>query len=80
MARYRDDRGGIYERYARSVAPSIYGNEGWMPFPTICDILKLLRFLYRHQESCGLSLIRRVEEDPPRWHATSGRHQRFTPG
>jgi DNA replication licensing factor MCM5 len=33
MARYRDDKGGIYERFARSVAPSIYGNEGWMPSP-----------------------------------------------
>jgi DNA replication licensing factor MCM5 len=33
MARYRDDKGGIYERFTRSVAPSIYGNEGWMPSP-----------------------------------------------
>ena len=31
MARYRDEKGGIYERFSRSVAPSIYGNEGWMP-------------------------------------------------
>jgi DNA replicative helicase MCM subunit Mcm2 (Cdc46/Mcm family) len=28
MARYRDAKGGIFERFARSVAPSIYGNEG----------------------------------------------------
>ncbi|KAG8829817.1 minichromosome maintenance protein 5 [Serendipita sp. 399] len=27
MARYRDDKGGIFERFARSVAPSIYGND-----------------------------------------------------
>jgi len=33
MARYLDDKGGIYERFARSVAPSIYGNEGWNPSP-----------------------------------------------
>ncbi|KIM28949.1 hypothetical protein M408DRAFT_329001 [Serendipita vermifera MAFF 305830] len=26
MARYRDVKGGIFERFARSVAPSIYGN------------------------------------------------------
>lgn len=28
MARYRDEKGGIFERFSRSVAPSIYGNEG----------------------------------------------------
>ncbi|KAG8759606.1 minichromosome maintenance protein 5 [Serendipita sp. 396] len=27
MSRYRDEKGGIFERFARSVAPSIYGNE-----------------------------------------------------
>lgn len=80
MARYRDDKGGIYERFARSVAPSIYGNEGLMPFSTICDVPKLIFFLHRHQESCSLSLIRWVEEDPAGWDATSGRHQRLTIG
>src|SRR5258706_7357973 len=80
MARYRDDKGGIYERFARSVAPSIYGSEGWMPSPTICDVPKRLFFLRRHQKGCGLSLIRWVEEGPPRWDATSRRHQRFTAG
>ena len=28
MARYRDADGGMYERFARSVAPSIYGSVG----------------------------------------------------
>ena len=27
MTRYRDDKGGIYDRFTRSVAPRIYGNE-----------------------------------------------------
>lgn len=27
MARYRDEKGGIFERFSRSVAPSIFGNE-----------------------------------------------------
>ncbi|PVG02644.1 putative CDC46-cell division control protein [Serendipita vermifera] len=31
MARYRDDKGGIFERFARSVAPGIYGNDGKFP-------------------------------------------------
>lgn len=28
LSRYRDEKGGIFERFARSVAPSIYGNDG----------------------------------------------------
>lgn len=28
LSRYRDEKGGIFERFARSVAPSIYGSEG----------------------------------------------------
>ena len=27
MTRYRHDKGGIYDRFTRSVAPRIYGNE-----------------------------------------------------
>src|SRR5258706_6803185 len=52
MARYRDDKGGIYERFARSVAPSIYGSEGLMPCPPIFDVPKTLLLLPGHLKNC----------------------------
>jgi hypothetical protein len=67
----------FYERFAKSVAPSIFGSLG-----TTC--LQVFRtpgsLLARHQEGYFLSSLRWIEEDFTRWYALAGRHQRFAVG
>jgi hypothetical protein len=66
----------FYERFAKSVAPSIFGTLGAsVPVIMICDI----DFVRRYQESDYVPVIRWLEESPARWHATPWGYQRASP-
>lgn len=72
---------GFYERFAKSVAPSIYGSLGQEQCPTLVHFcLTICRSqLRRHQKGNNVSTIWRFEEDITGWHATSWGHQRTSP-
>ena len=64
---------GFYERFAKSVAPSIFGSLGmgaqsFHRWP-------LTRYILRYKEIDNVSSLRRLEEDSTRWYAASRGHQ-----
>lgn len=68
---------GFYERFAKSVAPSIFGSLGiFLPRLALTSDLSLSRY----QKSHYLSPLWRVEKDFTRWHAAERGHQRLTLG
>jgi hypothetical protein len=75
MARYRDEKGGMFERFARSVAPGIYGNDG--KFQTsLISYTRTYTNNHRYQKVGGVSLDGRLKKDATRRHALEGRHKR----
>jgi len=67
---------GLYERFAKSVAPSIFGSLGtfvmslWIPGSRHS----------RYQESHCLSSLWWIKEDTAGRYAIEGRHKRLAPG
>lgn len=59
---------GFYERFARSVAPSIYGSLGMLSFTIYISILIKI---HRYQESHHLFVIRWFKESFTRWYETT---------
>ena len=65
---------GLYERFASSVAPSIYGNIGEL-FPTIGGILRLMGLGGRYQKGGDVFAHGREQEDPSRQHEITRRRE-----
>lgn len=74
MARYRDAKGGIFERFARSVAPSIYGNPGILYLLVLIKVK--LKGVCRHKEGCGMLAHGWLKENATGRDASARRHQR----
>ena len=68
---------GFYERFAKSVAPSIFGSLG-----TFClsPLYTPGSYLTRYQKSHFLSSIWWIKEGVARWYALERRHQCFAVG
>ena len=73
---------GFYERFAKSVGPSIYGSLGML---LVQDPAPLLEFttpavFSRYQEGNHMFTLWWFEESPSRWHEAKRRHQRSALG
>ena len=66
---------GFYERFANSVAPSIFGNLGDPVFSSVFFMGPFAKLTHRYQESDHMFAVRGVKKDPPRRYATERRHQ-----
>lgn len=63
---------GFYERFAKSVAPSIFGSLGMFRSPVLTAYADVSN---RHQKGNNLSTYGWLEEDTAGWYAPSRRHQ-----
>lgn len=68
---------GFYERFAKSIAPSIYGSLG--AFITN-NVWALLLIFNRYKEGYHMSTLWRIKESPPGWYASKRRYQRSIAG
>jgi hypothetical protein len=62
---------GLYERFAKSVAPSIFGSLGTFCLSTLYTPGS---HITRYQEGYFLSSLWRIKEDVAGWHAFERRH------